>query len=781
MPAFGASGSPAFGLSTPACDTSSTPVFGASRMPASGTSNTPSFSFSTPVFGAPCTPTCGASSKPTFGTFSSPSFTSSATDFGASSKPTFGASSSPSFGFGSSPAFGQSTSAFGGSPFRPASSPFRFEIGAQATTPTFGYSGFGQSPFGGQGGGSRVAPYTPTTEADSGRGTQQAGKLESLLAMPVYEDKSHDELRWEDYQSGDKGGPIPAGQSAGAVGFSAPPSAPSPAFGQSYPFASTITSNPFGASFTPAFGASAIPAFGASSIPSFSSSTPAFNASSTPAFGASSVPAFGASSCPSFSFGSSPVFGQSISTFGDSPFGPTSFPFENQIGVQATTPHWKIWSFHIICHARALATAPTSGSSGFGQSPFGGQRGGSRVVPYTPTTEADSGSGIEPANKLESLLAMPAYKDKSHEELRWEDYQLGDTSGPNRASQSAGAVGFSATASTPSPSFGQSYLLASTTTSDSFGASNTPALGASRAQAATPHWKIWSMHLICDAGAQATTPKFGSSGFGQSSFEGQRGGSRVAPYTPTTEEDSGNGTQPADKLESLLPMPVCKDKSHEELRWEDYQSGDKGGPNPAGQSAGAIGFGAPLSTPSPAFGQSSPFASTRASNPFASTPFGSAGFGSSPPPSISPFGSSTAPTTPHLFGSTQTLAFGANSSSCIFSTSGPSAFGSSLSNFSSPTMACTPFGSGLTSQSSPLFSSTTPSTGQSGSAFGQSTSTFGQTASLFGQNTSPFGQTTNHSLGQTNTSRTLSSGLGESEALLHCFLVQLQLDSVRLM
>lgn len=83
-------------------------------------------------------------------------------------------------------------------------------------------------------------------------------------------------------------------------------------------------------------------------------------------------------------------------------------------------------------------------------------------------------------------------------------------------------------------------------------------------------------YFTCLAGAQATTPTFGSSGFGQSGFGGQRGGSRVAPYTPTTEADSGSGTQPAGKLESISAMPVYKDKSHEELRWEDYQQGDKG-------------------------------------------------------------------------------------------------------------------------------------------------------------------------------------------------------------
>lgn len=57
---------------------------------------------------------------------------------------------------------------------------------------------------------------------------------------------------------------------------------------------------------------------------------------------------------------------------------------------------------------------------------MGGQPGGSRVVSYAPTAEAEGGTGAQPAGKLESISAMPMYKDKSHEELRWEDYQKGD-------------------------------------------------------------------------------------------------------------------------------------------------------------------------------------------------------------------------------------------------------------------------------------------------------------------------------------------------------------------
>ena len=76
-------------------------------------------------------------------------------------------------------------------------------IGAQSTTLRFGGTSIRQSPFGSQSWGSRVAAYTPTTEFQNGAPT--AGNLQSLSAMPVYKDKSHEELRWMDYQVGDKG------------------------------------------------------------------------------------------------------------------------------------------------------------------------------------------------------------------------------------------------------------------------------------------------------------------------------------------------------------------------------------------------------------------------------------------------------------------------------------------------------------------------------------------------------------------------------------------------
>ncbi|KAL2468866.1 Nuclear pore complex protein [Forsythia ovata] len=321
QPAFGATSTPAFGSSsTPAFGATSTPAFGSTTSPTFGSTGSGFGVSSSPVFGS-TTPAFGASSTPAFGASSTPAF-------GASTAPAFGAASTPSFSFGSSPAFGQSTPAFGSSPFGSTASAFGAQsapFGAQATTPTFGNSGFGQSAFGGQHGGTRVAAYTPTPEVDGGSGTQPAGKLESISAMAVYKDKSHEELRWEDYQLGDKGGPAPASQSTGAVGFGSSGfgSSATPAFGQSSanPFSSSTSSNPF-ASKSPAFGSSG---FGASSAPSFGSSpfgasttSNLFSSTSSSIFG-STTPAFGASTSPSlFGSSSSSAFGSSTSIFGSS-------------------------------------------------------------------------------------------------------------------------------------------------------------------------------------------------------------------------------------------------------------------------------------------------------------------------------------------------------------------------------------------------------------------------------------------------------------------------------
>ncbi|KAL2325262.1 hypothetical protein Fmac_024320 [Flemingia macrophylla] len=407
-PAFGATSTPAFGAtSTPAFGATSTPAFGATTIPAFGSTSSPTFGSTGSAFGVSSSPVFGggggafgASSNPMFGSSSTSAFGSSSSPFGASSTPAFGASSTPAFNFGSAQAFGQSSSAFGSSsPFGSTASPFggqssafgkikndlnvdyvlclfsRYKhlqylvlsvvesdlhifliAGSQTPTSTFGNTGVGQSGFGGQRGGSRVASYTATTEADSGSSGQTA-KLESISAMPVYKEKSHEELRWEDYQLGDKGGPLPSAQSAGLTGFSSSTMtnafSPSPVFGQSSsnPFSTTTpNSNPFApksSPFSSGFGTSAAPAFSSSA---FGSST---SAAAPSIFGSSPSP-FGANSASTPSFGQSPSLFNTAPAQSSSPFGTSIF---------GNTQSSQLFS----------SAAPTIAGSTFGQntSPFG--------------------------------------------------------------------------------------------------------------------------------------------------------------------------------------------------------------------------------------------------------------------------------------------------------------------------------------------------------------------------------------------------------------------------
>lgn len=82
--------------------------------------------------------------------------------------------------------------------------------------------------------------------------------------------------------------------------------------------------------------------------------------------------------------------------------------------------------YHILVICDAGAQSKTFGNTAFGISASGVQLWGSRVPPYTTTTEPDNYVGLETRGDLQSISAMPIYRDKTHEELRWQDYQLGD-------------------------------------------------------------------------------------------------------------------------------------------------------------------------------------------------------------------------------------------------------------------------------------------------------------------------------------------------------------------
>ncbi|CAO2838550.1 unnamed protein product [Amaranthus hypochondriacus] len=362
--AFGASTTPAFG-SGAAFGSANTSVFGAGNGAAFGATTTPAFgATSTPAFGVATTPAFGASaSTPAFGTANS---------------------STPSFSFGSTPAFGQTTSTFGStgfgstpSPFAASSSPF-----GASTSSTFG--AVGQSNLGG----SRVTPYQPSPEVDGGSSsTGGPGKLESISAMQAYKDKSHEELRWEDYQRNDKGGPSPAGQSTPGLNFGASPSS-----AQSSPFATSTfgqpTSNPFG---TPAtaqsnpfgakpsvFGATTTSTFGSS--PFGSITTPStFGSTPTPTstiFGGS-TPAFGSGTAPSlFSTGSSSAIGSS-SIFGSTPAQGGTTTFGSSLSFGNTQPSSLFQSSPSLGTGNAFGqTSSALGQSpGFGQNPFNNASG----------------------------------------------------------------------------------------------------------------------------------------------------------------------------------------------------------------------------------------------------------------------------------------------------------------------------------------------------------------------------------------------------------------------
>ncbi|PQP98748.1 hypothetical protein Pyn_40482 [Prunus yedoensis var. nudiflora] len=192
---------------------------------------------------------------------------------------------------------------------------------------------------------------------------------------------------------GDRGGPVPAGGSCFPLSTSNILN-PAPTFAQtsSSLFNTSTPSNKF---------APEIPSFSftgsrTSSIPFTSSTFPLSTSSSLFTTSSSSPSVFRQASSPSL-FSSSAPSNPAPRTDLTSNSGLFNSPF----GVQSTT----------------------CGNTACGISASGGQFGGSRVAPYTKTAGPDGGSL---SGLYQSICGMRIYGDKSHEELRWQDYQLGD-------------------------------------------------------------------------------------------------------------------------------------------------------------------------------------------------------------------------------------------------------------------------------------------------------------------------------------------------------------------
>ncbi|KAK2966194.1 hypothetical protein RJ640_008760 [Escallonia rubra] len=334
--------------------------------PAFVSSSTPTSGFA--AFGESSTQTIGASNQSAFGTFGAPLTASdftSALGFGSLLKPTagraFGVSSAAAFGTGD--ANGSGTPIFGASSTRAALSAVAF-----VSSPVIAFS----SPFGTQTStpeGSRVAPYSATEDQAEGDYPSVSGKLEAISAMPIHRLKSHEELRLEDYQLGDKGGPELMGQRAGGVGIVTPTANLDPLF---------FGSSPFG-TFSPSFATTSLightgSSLGVSTVPSSNNLS---DPSSQSAFGTFSAPSLVSSA---FRSSSVPILGSTGSSFG-------------------------------------MSTAASSNSlSGTIPSPF-------RAKNFPPEVAASAWPAEVDAGTLVSITARPTHRNKSHEELRLEYYQ----------------------------------------------------------------------------------------------------------------------------------------------------------------------------------------------------------------------------------------------------------------------------------------------------------------------------------------------------------------------
>ncbi|XP_055806245.1 uncharacterized protein LOC129874894 isoform X1 [Solanum dulcamara] len=227
-------------------------------------------------------------------------------------------------------------------------------------------------------------------------------------------------------------------------------------------------------------------------------------------------------------------------------------------------------------------------SSGFGKSAFGINHEGSRTTSYIATPEIDS---TRPGGaNIQSICGMQTYQDKSHDELRFEDYQLGDK-GTLAFNAAMNATSSRTQSISPGSStlqtFGKKYdvnsvakesLMRDANVSDSsiLGYPRAPAFGVpSNSHSATPRFDSYSfgqpaVSISGSKGKESTAPLLKSSGFVKSAFGINQKRSRTASYIATPDIDC---TIPdGAKIQSICGMQTYKDKSQEELRFEDYQS-----------------------------------------------------------------------------------------------------------------------------------------------------------------------------------------------------------------
>nr|XP_016497583.1 PREDICTED: nuclear pore complex protein NUP98A-like isoform X3 [Nicotiana tabacum] len=260
---------------------------------------------------------------------------------------------------------------------------------------------------------------------------------------------------------------------------------------------------------------------------------------SAPAFGVASNSHFGMSSTPAF--GSYSSVQPAVSTSGISGFG----------GLVIPRPFDRPAAFV----SGKESTAPLLKSFSFGKAACGFNQNGSRIASYIATPEKDS---TKPGETIQSICGMHTYKDKSQEELRFEDYQLGD-----KGISGFGVIDNSRTFQ--SPVFNQSTV----DHPNPFAVKREPSSGHCPNPFAV---KREPSYCHCPNPFATKRAGFDSLSKEKSTTTPPGTGTRVASYAATREVEG----QYSIKFLSISAMPLYSNKSHEELRLEDYESANKG-------------------------------------------------------------------------------------------------------------------------------------------------------------------------------------------------------------
>lgn len=256
----------------------------------------------------------------------------------------------------------------------------------------------------------------------------------------------------------------------------------------------------FGASSTP-FGAPAS-GFGASSS-GFGASNPTFGVSSSlfgtsaPGFGAASwsgggfgvsSSAFGATATPfgasSSSFGGSSLFGNtqsSSSLFGgnsNAAFGSTAFNQSQSLFASSSSFGGASFSSSSLFGASSSSLFENNAGGAFGAATSMQPRVGTAGVTWQLTVEYEG----NPSNQLKynAIPMMPDFRDKSMEELRYEDYASGNKDGSKSGSNPPNSLFANNAQSAPSTGlfgstsggFGQSNAFGGSSGQSLFGAPN---------------------------------------------------------------------------------------------------------------------------------------------------------------------------------------------------------------------------------------------------------------------------------------------------------------------